>query len=383
VPVSPDDGGGLGRRVLALYQRAVQELLGLLARRITRRMDRDNAPTVPQEVAEVRRDAEEIVGRLGREAVPAVAEAVRAGHDLGVTAAAADLKAAGNDAAAAAGAALGDLAHILEDAKARTRALDLQVLRATTDAYQRSVVDATARVLDGSMTRRQASAQVVARLGEQGLTVTDSRGRRWETGAFAEMSVRTAAGQAAVQGHVDRLRAAGHDLVVVSDAPQECHLCRPWESKVLSLGAAGRGDLRVSSRLGDGMVTVHVAGTLAEATAAGLFHPQCRHRLAAFLPGVTKPPTHTEDPEGDRLRQRQRALERQVRAAKRQALALKEARDAALATSGRKRLPVGDPIGQRYRQALARQRASTARHDEFVAEHDLKRLSYRLNLKAR
>lgn len=382
MPVSPEFGRELARAVLAIYQRAVSELLGLLARRITRRMDRDDAPSVPQEVAEVRRDAEEIVGRLGREAVPAVAEAIRAGHERGVEAAISDLRTAG-PAGGVVGGAAGELAQILADARTRSRALDLQVLRATTDAYQHAVADATARVLDGSMTRRQASAQVVARLGEQGLTVTDSRGRRWEAGAYSEMAVRTAAGQAAVQGHVDRLRAAGHDLVVVSDAPQECARCRFWESRVISLGATGRGTLRVPSRLGGGMVTVYVAGTLAEAIAAGLFHPSCRHRLVAFLPGVTKPPTDTEDPEGDRLRQRQRALERQVRAAKRQVLALKAARDEALAALSRKRLPAGDPVEQRYRQALGRQRAATARHDEFVADHDLKRLGYRLNLTAR
>lgn len=69
----------------------------------------------------------------------------------------------------------------------------------------------------------------------------------------------------------------------------------------------------VESAVDDGMVTVHVAGTVADATSAGLFHPSCRHSLSAYLPGATKVPTHTADPQGDAARQRLRDLERRVR----------------------------------------------------------------------
>lgn len=69
----------------------------------------------------------------------------------------------------------------------------------------------------------------------------------------------------------------------------------------------------VESAVDDGMVTVHVAGTVADATSGGLFHPSCRHSLSAYLPGATKVPTHTADPQGDAARQRLRELERRVR----------------------------------------------------------------------
>jgi hypothetical protein len=39
----------------------------------------------------------------------------------------------------------------------------------------------------------------------------------------------------------------------------------------------------------------------------------CRHSLSAYIPGVTKAPTHTADPEGDKARQRQRQIEREIR----------------------------------------------------------------------
>lgn len=71
--------------------------------------------------------------------------------------------------------------------------------------------------------------------------------------------------------------------------------------------------VQVESAIDDGMVTVHVAGTIADATSAGLFHPSCRHSLSAYLPGATKVPTHTADPAGDAARQRLRDLERRTR----------------------------------------------------------------------
>lgn len=45
----------------------------------------------------------------------------------------------------------------------------------------------------------------------------------------------------------------------------------------------------------------------------------CRHSLSAYLPGVTRLPTDTADPDGDEARQTLRALERQVRKDKLQA----------------------------------------------------------------
>jgi uncharacterized protein (DUF2336 family) len=57
--------------------------------------------------------------------------------------------------------------------------------------------------------------------------------------------------------------------------------------------------------------------TLAQARAAGLFHPNCRHSMSAYIEGVTKPYGETEDPQGYKDTQKLRYLERQVRESKR------------------------------------------------------------------
>jgi len=50
--------------------------------------------------------------------------------------------------------------------------------------------------------------------------------------------------------------------------------------------------------------------------AQGIVVHNCRHSLSAYLPGLTRPITNTEDPEGEDAREHLRALEREIRRAK-------------------------------------------------------------------
>ena len=95
-------------------------------------------------------------------------------------------------------------------------------------------------------------------------------------------------------------------------------------------------------------------------------HPNCRHALSGFTPGLTRPRTATEDPEGDKLRQEQRALERGVRDAKRKVAGAE---------------PFGDTQELRAAQAMLRLRQMKLRH--FVEDTGRKRLTYRESLGVR
>lgn len=86
------------------------------------------------------------------------------------------------------------------------------------------------------------------------------------------------------------------------------HNCRPWEGELLSISGESVGDVVDGHR---------IRATVRQAKAAGLMHPSCRHDLRPYIPGLTKPMTHTADPAGDAARQRQRAIERQIRKWKR------------------------------------------------------------------
>ena len=193
----------------------------------------------------------------------------------------------------------------------RLRGTHTPILRWADDTY-RDVVARTSLVdvLAGTRTRLRAAQATFEQFLTRGVTgFTDVSGRRWELASYVEMAVRTGTMQATVEAHADRLRDSGINLVVINDTPQECHLCRPWEGKILTIGPASQ----VVDALTGQPIHVNIAGTLTEAVAAGLYHPNCRHRQIAYIPGVTKIPRDTADPAGDEARQRQRAIERAIR----------------------------------------------------------------------
>lgn len=167
-------------------------------------------------------------------------------------------------------------------------------------------------VLDGKATRRIGSQQVLDKLIAQGITgFRDSAGRNWSLTSYTEMAVRTEVQARALAAGDASIKAAGLDQVVVSDSPRECELCRPWEGKVLDLEGTG-------------------SNTLAAARSAGFQHPNCTHSYSGYIPGITKVDKPKANPDGYEDKQRQRALERQVRSAKRaEALALDPAKAAA------------------------------------------------------
>jgi hypothetical protein len=185
----------------------------------------------------------------------------------------------------------------------------LMILRSTNDAYRRIIGQVAAEALAGSGTRLQVAQKALDRFSQQGITgFTAKNGARWEIETYAEMATRSAIGQASIEGHIDRQMSYQRqavqtgfniefDLVSVSNHPEECEKCRPWEGKILSL---------------DGNHLEYAS--LQQARDAGLFHPRCGHRLHTYVEGITpKPPKAKPDPNGYEERQHQRYLERQIR----------------------------------------------------------------------
>lgn len=232
----------------------------------------------------------------------------------------------------------------------------LPIIRSTLDAYRLVVASGATTILSGTETRRQAAQKVWGRLLDRGVTrFVDTRGRSWNLAGYVEMATRTATAQAAVQGHLDRLDELGVDLVIVSNSAQECRLCRPWEGKVLTRDDSGRGGkaLSVEHATEDRQIRVSIGGSVDEAIAAGLMHPNCRHTIGPYLPGVTRRPEVTADPQGDAARQRLRALERRARSA---------------------RLQVAGALTPGARaQAQARVKATTGEIEKLVKANDLTR----------
>ncbi len=191
------------------------------------------------------------------------------------------------------------------------------ILRASLDAYRAAVAEGSTGVILGADTRRQGAQRALDRWATRGITAfRDRAGRQWDLASYAEMSTRTGVQRAVTAAHVETLQGNGVGWVIISNAPQECVLCRPFEGKILSLGGpTGRVTARGPA---GGTFTFDVKDTLSGAQSNGLFHPGCRHSTGAYLPGLTQPHKGpTADPEGDAARQKLRYLERKVRAAKR------------------------------------------------------------------
>ncbi|MFF0894731.1 phage minor capsid protein [Streptomyces sp. NPDC003278] len=347
-----------------LYAQAEERLLGIIARQLAEGLD---APGWLERklgaIQAVRRASQSVVDELGRAMSLEVFDVVAEAYNVGHRAAVAEL------------GALSDAGRrLLDDVTPNAQAVDRlaeqtvtmlterhrSILRAVDDGYRAVVAEVTATPLLGTGTRRQATQDAMQRFADRGIrSFIDQSGRRWKLTSYAEMAVRTSVGRAATEAHARTLTDAGVDLVIVSSAPRECPLCRPFERKILSLTGGGARTVTVEHATDDGrMITVDVAGSLDEARRAGLQHPNCRHSVSAYTPGITSVEPAESDPEGYEAGQKQRAIERNIRKWK--------AREAAATT----------PEAKTAARAKIRQHQAAMR-EHLAAHPDLRRLRAR------
>lgn len=184
-----------------------------------------------------------------------------------------------------------------------------RITRLPDDVYKLiSPAAAGGQVIGKGYTPAQAQAYAWREYARHGVNgFRDRGGREWSMSAYVEMSVRTATTRAFNASHLEVMHAAHIDYFTVTSDGHPCPLCFPWQGKILTDGPDRSGALAADA-------------TIAEATAAGLFHPNCKHTLLPVIPGITvlpKPEEWTpEHQEQYDLTQRQRRLELEIRKAK-------------------------------------------------------------------
>lgn len=244
-------------------------------------------------------------------------------------------------------------AAMAEDLAQRLGAAAQRITRYADDAYRAATtagalvqINPALDIITNTLAKAspaEAQAQAWRELTSRGITgFTDTNGREWNLATYVEMAVRTATQRAYNASHKERLTLAGINLFTISTTGRPCPLCAPWEGKVLA--DSGPGTVEEAGH------TVEVAATIEEATAAGLFHPNCKHTLTAYLPGYTvlKPNQWTAVDEAKyQDTQKLRALERAVRMAK-------QVQAAAISDTGRQQ------AARQVRAAQANVRAFTA-----------------------
>ncbi|GII84587.1 hypothetical protein Ssi03_25770 [Sphaerisporangium siamense] len=366
--VDQDHLDDIAASVTDLYRELESALNRTIAQRLADELDSPFQITKLDAVGALRRSAQLLISTLQATRARVVRDAIGQAYRDGYGSALTDLpegwfpRSGIGQAARAAQQEIPNAPVIENIAQALHRDLgrvEGNILRNVLDAYRSVQAAAAARIVSGAFTRRQAAQAAWQRLVDRGVTsFADSAGRRWKLSSYAEMITRTNAARAAVQGQTDRLTTIGVRLVIASDHGQECKLCRPYEGKILAIsGPTGQVQVQHATRDGE-MVTVDVIDTLDGARAKGFQHPNCRHSVSAYLPGLTKQLRDTADPQGDQARQRQREIERQIRK-------FKERAGTALT-----------PEGKKAANAKVRQWQGELRN-HLAAHPDLKRLRYR------
>ncbi|MGW4305081.1 phage minor capsid protein [Streptomyces californicus] len=365
MPIHPGMVEDLAAGTRDLYASAEERLLRIIARQLEGGYDSPQwAERKLSAISALRRAATAVTDQLGQavrlEVFEVTAEAYSTGHRAGV----AELGALDDDARRLVDEITPQaqaVDRLAEQAVTRVTDTHRSILRTIVDRFRAIVGQVAALPLLGTSTRRQATQDAMRKWADEGITsFVDRAGRRWKLTSYAEMAVRTAVGRAATEGHMRTLEAAGVELVIVSNSPRECPLCRPWETRVLTIGGPdGARTVEVEHGTRDGeMVPVRAAGSLDEARRAGLQHPNCRHSVSAYTPGITRTETARPDPEGYEAGQRQREIERTIRKYKNRAAA---------ATT---------PEEKRAANAKIRQWQGTMR-DHLTAHPDLRRLRAR------
>lgn len=324
---SPAEAEQLARGVLVHYEEAERILMERIAKNLGQGID---APAwAEQKLAQVRKymqQAREVIAALESQAESSLDAAMLEAYRRGGLQAVYDLERAGTSAVTVDPLAGMQAIQALQQATmTQLNSTSLRVLSVMGEAYQEIINLTVQQVLLGTLTRRQATQGLLTKFAQKGVTgFTDVAGRKWNLNTYAEMATRTGTAQAWRQGHLDTLVRNEVDLVVISDAPSSCPICEMFEGEVFSIRGVHPDYPSLDSAIDD-----------------GLFHCNCRHGFSPWEEGITRPlekaQTHEQNAAGYAASQRQRGLERQIRAAKReQAVAL----DPMAAAKARKKIEV-------------------------------------------
>lgn len=227
-------------------------------------------------------------------------------------------------------------------------------LRYMNDVYRKTILRTAAAMQAGGQTLQQATDAATRDFLDQGIACIRYRnGRRVNISTYAEMALRTAGTRAMLMGEAAQRERLGLDTVLVSQYGACSKTCLPWQGLVYIddvfqpyHGTRTPGGTYGVSRNGRQYPLLSVA------MQGGLFHPNCRHTLSTWVEGVSTRPRPMDKAKVEaaaQLEARQRALERSVRKAKRQAAGL------------------CDPAAAK--SARARVRAAQKELRDFVADH--------------
>lgn len=193
-------------------------------------------------------------------------------------------------------------------------------LRYMNDVYRKTILRTATAMTAGGMTLQKAVDEATKDFLDQGINCVEyANGRCVNIASYAEMALRACATRAMLMGEAKQRERLGIDTVLVSQYGACSDTCLPWQGRVYIDDVfqeyhGPRGGSFGVSRNGRQYMFLSIA------IQAGLFHPNCRHTITTWIEGVSTKPKPMDIKEIERvnkLEKTQRALERQVRKAKR------------------------------------------------------------------
>lgn len=206
------------------------------------------------------------------------------------------------------------------------------MLESTQSAYAATVSDVVQKIgrsqsilnisagetVSGVSSWNDAMRSAVQKMVENGLTgFIDHGGHRWSPEAYVAMDVRTTMFNTAREAVWERAEDYGADLYQVSSHNGARPLCYPWQGKVISR----TDNIRDVTDLDGNRIHVYAQSETSYGQAAGLFGVNCKHYPMTFIPGFSSTRGQPQDPDENEKAyaesQQQRALERKLRAERR------------------------------------------------------------------
>lgn len=213
---------------------------------------------------------------------------------------------------------------LIEDISYLEKNAETAALRMTDDVYRQTVNRVQLAMSTGSMTLQQAIDIAVKDFLDQGINCIVYRdGRRVNIADYVRMALRTTATRAALQGKSEKFKALGYDTVQVSSYGMCSPTCKPWQGRIYIEDTFSFWDGEVREQGGILWGKSNYCGKwfplLSSAIEKGLFHPNCRHSISLWRDGDPLPESidNTDSERRYKLEQQQRALEREIRKAKR------------------------------------------------------------------
>ena len=197
----------------------------------------------------------------------------------------------------------------------------------------------TGEVATGVTTRRDALRQALKEVSDEGITgFVDKAGKRWNADTYVNMNLRTTCGNVAMEAAFARNRDYGNDLIswpILANARPGCY---PWQGKVCSTNNRSG----TTTDLNGNTITIYPLNQTTFGEPDGIGGINCHHKPPnIFIPGLSvlrgEVPPKKENDAGYENTQTQRALERKVRAARRDQAMAEAANDPVAAAAAEKR----------------------------------------------